>query len=252
MNNILQLLLVSILGTSVLAHDLWVTVSHKDKVYADMIYGHDFPNPEVIAEERLALFEPVSIIGKDGTRILSQKGENYSYVGKEKLKKGAYVVRAYYKPTSWMQTSDGKWEMNKTRKDTQKEVTHCGTYSMQGKSILVVDAGDDDFITKPLGKGLEITLLVRASEIKEGKAIKFKVTMDGKKLKFKDVYGSLEGYSENDMSKAYYGKTNLAGEIVFKPLKKGFWYLHVKHKRDSGNKDCEITQESSTLSFHVK
>lgn len=252
MKNILTLLLVSVFGTSVFAHDLWVKAENKDKVYADIIYGHSFPNPEVIAKERLSLFEPISIVSKDGTTVLSQEGENYSYVGKEKLKKGAYIVKAYYKPTSWMQTSDGKWEMNKTRKDTQKEVTSCGTYSMQAKSILIVDNGDDDFITKPLGKGLEITPLVKASEIKEGQAVKFKVTMDGKKLKFQDVYGTLVGYSTDDMSKAYYGKTNLAGEIVFKPLKKGSWYLNVKYKRNSENKDCEIAQEVSTLSFEVK
>lgn len=252
MKNISKLLLVSILGTSAFAHNLWVKGINKDVIHADIIYGHNFPNPEEIKKERVSIFKPISIISNKDSITLTQKGKNYSYIGEEKLKKGTYIVKAKYKPTSWIKTADGKWEMNKTRKDTTKEVKSCGIYSMFAKSILVIENGDDEFITKPLGKGLEITPLEKASKLKQGNSIKFKVTMDGKPLKTHEVYGSLEGYADNEMSMAYYGKTDLRGEFVFKPLKSGFWYLKVDYKRDSKNKDCETLGDKATLSFEVK
>lgn len=62
--------------------------SNNNVVKADMIYGHDFPNPEPIAQERQSLFEPVEIVGKTKNIVLSQKGESYSYVGNILGKKG--------------------------------------------------------------------------------------------------------------------------------------------------------------------
>jgi len=252
MKNILKLLLVSLLGTSAFAHNLWVKGNNKDVIHADIIYGHNFPNPEEIAKKRESLFNPITIISNKEAITLFQKGENYSYIGKKKLKKGTYIVNATYKPTPWINTADGKWEMNKTRKDTTKEVKSCGVYSMSAKSILVIDNGDDEFITKPLGKGLEITPLEKASKLKQGNPIKFKVTMNGKRLKMQEVYGSLENFSDNEMSMAFYAKTDLKGEFTFKPLKSGFWYLKTDYKRDSGNKDCETAGDKATLSFEVR
>ena len=136
------IVLLSLMGSSAFSHVLWVQASNKDNIKADLIYGHNFTTPEVISKDRLSLFEPISIIGKNTNIVLSQEGENYHYQSKNKLKKGTYIVKATYKPTSWMETADGKWEMNKTRKDTKKEVKSCGIYSMSGKSILVV--GNDD------------------------------------------------------------------------------------------------------------
>ncbi len=251
MKKISALILGLFVGTSAFSHDLWVTATNEDVIKANMIYGHDFPKPEKIKEERKVLFEPIKVIGEDTTLTLSQKGELYSYVGKDKLKDGTYIIKATYKPTPWIETVDGKWEMNKTRKDTKKEVKHCGIYSMSAKSILNVGNADSEFITKPLGKGLEFTPLVKASQFKEGMPIKFKVTRDGKPLKIHEVYGSLESYSKDDMSMAFYGKTNLRGEVTFKALKSGLWYLKTSYDKDSGNKDCEHIGDKATISFYV-
>ena len=239
------------MGSSAFSHDLWVQASNKDRIEADLIYGHDFTTPEKISNDRLSLFEPINVIGENTNIVLSQEGENYHYQGKEKLKKGTYIVQATYKPTPWIQTADGKWEMNKTRKDTKKEVKSCGIYSMSGKSILVVGNDDGQFATTLLGKGVEITPMVKATDIKEGVALKFKVTKDGKALKLQEVYGNLEGYSQNEMSMPFYAKTDLSGEFIFKPLKKGQWYLKTNYVAESKNQNCEKTGDKSTLSFEV-
>lgn len=252
MKKISTLVFVALIGSSAFAHNLWVKASNSNVVKAEMIYGHDFPNPEPIAQERQSLFEPVEIVGKTKNIVLSQKGESYSYVGKDALKEGTYIIKATYKQTPWIETEDGEWEMNKTRKDTQKKVKHCGFYSMFGKYIMVVGNSDGAFATKKVGNGFEITPLVKATEIKKDNPVKFKVTRNGKPAKLIDVYGTLENFSENDMSMAFYAKTDLKGEFIFKPLKSGLWYLKSSYKQESGNQDCEHIGDKTTLSFHVK
>lgn len=262
MKKISKLLIIAILATtSAYAHNLWVKASNENILKAEFIYADHFPNPESIAKDREVLFEPIKLFSEKEEITLFQKEEFYRYYAKEKLQDGTYIVKAKYKPTSWIKNKDGKWEMNKTRKDTQDEVKECGVYSMLAKSILVVGQNDGAFATKPLMQGLEITPLVNASEIKEGKSIKFKVTKDGKPLKFLDVYGSVEGFFDEDKehhdhgkieSMAFYAKTDLKGEFIFKALKSGFWYLKTDYKQNSGNKDCETIEDKTTLSFEVK
>ncbi len=251
MKKFLMVLTSLALGTTAFSHDLWVKASNEDVLKAQIIYGHDFPTPEVISEKRTELFNPIEIIGEKESFVLSLKNENYNYEGK-KLEEGTYLVNATYKPTAWIKTTDGKWEMNKTRKDTQKEVELCGIYSKMGKSILVVGNSDGEFATKALGKGLEITPLVKASEFKEGMPIKFRVTKDGKPLKIHEVYGSLDSYSKDESRMAFYSKTDLKGEFTFKALKSGFWYLKASYKADTNDADCEKIGMDTTLSFEVK
>jgi len=246
-----KILLISLIETSLLSHDLWVDATNKKVIEANIIYGHNFPKPETISEERVSIFEPVKVIGRNGTIQLKQSNYNYNYIGDKKLEKGTYIINANYKPTAWSETADGKWYMNKTRKDIQEKVKSCGIYSMSAKHILIVENDDGEFATKPLNKGFEITPLVKASQIKQGMPIKFKVTKNGKKIKFQDIYGSIEGYSDNDMSMAFYGKTDLKGEFIFTPLKSGLWYLKANHKSKTNIKDCEISGDKTTISFQV-
>ncbi len=259
MKKISKLLIITMMGTSLCAHNLWVKASNEDILKAEMIYGDNFPNPEPIAKEREVIFEPISIFAEKGEISLSQKEEFYRYFAKEKAQEGTYIIKAKYKPTPWIKKMDGKWEMNKTRKDAKDKIKECGVYSMLGKSILVIGQNDGEFATKPLGNEFEITPLVKATEIKEGVSIKFKVTKDGKPIKSLDVYGSLEGFSEEhdhhsetEENMAFYSKTDSKGEFVFKALKKGFWYLKADYNQDSGNKDCENIGEKTTLSFEVR
>ncbi len=228
---------VAMLGTSAFAHHLWVLGKNDDLFKADMVYGHNFPTPEKIAEERLILFEPVKVFGKNYQDVLAQTGENYHYEAKKPLMNGTYIVQAYYKPTAWSEKADGKWEMAKTRKDIDGEVKSCGgTYAMQ-----------------PLGKYLEITPMVKADEITVDKLVKFRITRDGEPVKMAVITGNYQGYSEHpDMSAPFYAKSNLKGEFEFRALRPGLWFLHADVETDSGDADCEKRGEQATLTFYVK
>ncbi len=218
-----------------------------------MIYGHSYPEAKSIPKEREILFEKVKVSGDNYQKTLTQKGENYHYETQKSLPKGTYIVEAYYKPTTWSQKADGKWEMAKTRKDIDGEVKFCGIYSMLGKSIVSVGEDDGAYALKPLNRYLEITPMVKAGDIKVGKLVKFKITRDGKPVKQVEITGNYAGYSSNlDMSTPFYAKSDLKGEFEFRPLHPGQWYLHSEIETETNNPECETRGEETTLSFQVK
>lgn len=246
-----KLLLALVATTALNAHNLWVVGENSSTFSANMIYGHTFPTPEVIKKERVQLFNPVEVVGEGFKEVLTQKGENYHFEAKAPLKKGTYIVKATYKPTAWSQKEDGKWEMAKTRKDIKGKVKWCGISSFLAKSIVMVD-DDGSFALKAFDKDYEITPLDKPSDIKVGKKVKFKLTLNGKPVKQHEVFGGIKGYSDNEMSFPFYAKTDLKGEFEFTPLKKGFWYLRSKLEEDSKNKDCEIRFYATSITFDVK
>lgn len=233
------------------SHDLWV-FGHKDHVIkADLIYGHNFPVPEPIDKDRLSIFSPVKVIGKNYEEVLSQKGDNFHYEGSTPLASGTYILAADYKPTVWSKKSDGQWVMGKTRKDIKEKVVYCEIASMAAKQILSID-DDGEFAKQLVGKGLEITPLVNAGEIKKDSLVKFKLTRDGRPVKQEAVFGSYNGFSSNDMSMPFYAKTDLSGVFEFKALKSGIWFLKSAIESETGDKDCETRYEGVTLAFEVK
>ncbi len=241
------------LGTSAFAHHLWVLGKNDDVFKADMVYGHSFPTLEKIAEERMVLFEPVKVFGKNYEDVLSQTGESYHYEAKKPLMNGTYIVQAYYKPTPWSEKADGEWEMAKTRKDIDGKVKSCGIYSMFAKTIVSVGGDDGTYAMQPLGTHLEITPMVKADEIAVDQLVKFKITRDGEPVKQAVITGNYQGYSEHpEMSAPFYAKSNLKGEFEFRPLRAGLWFLHSNVETETGDADCETRGEQTTLTFYVK
>ncbi|CZE47362.1 DUF4198 domain-containing protein [Campylobacter geochelonis] len=252
MKKIISLLAVGALVSSLSAHDLWSSAKNGSVLKADMVYGHHFPQPEAIAKDRVKLFEPMKVVGDGYEETLTQKGENdYHFEGKG-LKKGTYLVLSNYKPTAWIEKKDGKWEMDKTRKDTSEEVVYCGVSTMSGKMILVVDNDSGEFATKALGKGLEFTPMQKASKIKKDALVKFRLTNDGKPVKKASVVGSYGGYASNDLAQAFTATTDLNGEFEFRALKSGLWYLKTTLNTDSGDKNCETINQKASITFDVK
>ncbi len=248
--------ILSLATTSASAHSLWVTGKNDTVVKADIVYGHNFPHAEVIPEKRLSIFDPVEVVGKDYKETLQQKGENYHYESSKSLMKGTYLLKAIYKPTIWSKKADGEWVMGKSRKNIDGEVDSCEVASMAGKSILIVGNDDGSYATQPLGKGLEITPLVKPGEITVNKGVKFQITNNGKPLKMAEIFGSYHGFSDIDshdgMSFPFYAKSDLKGEFLFKPLHAGLWYLKSEVTEESGNADCETNFNQATLTFTVK
>ena len=106
MKNILKLFTIITLGTTAYAHNLWVKGVNEDVFKAEMIYGDDFPNAEQIAKERESIFEPITLYSQKAEIALTQKEEFYRYYANEKLPDGTYIIKAKYKPTSWIKNKD--------------------------------------------------------------------------------------------------------------------------------------------------
>ena len=247
-------LLALLLGASASAsaHSLWTQGENKDVFEADLIYGHEFPKPEVIPEARLVLFEAPQVISAKGTQTLVQSGENYHYRHSAKLGKGTHVLLGTYKPTYWTKKADGKWAMAKTRADFP-DAQSCGLYSMSGKSFVIID-DDGAFATKPLGKGYEITPLASPNNIKVGELAKFRVTLDGKPVAEAKVVGSPAGFNSEEVEiEAFYAETDKNGEFSFRALKPGLWYLSSEvEQAPKDPKVCDKVVDEFTLSFNVK
>ena len=250
-----NLLLTSLLlgaATTASAHSLWTLGENKEVFEADILYGHDFPHPEKIPAKRLSLFEPLKVVSRDGTVVLTQSGENYHYKHTAKLGKGTHILVANYKPTYWTEKTNGEWEMGKTRRDVA-QAKECGLYSMQGKSFVVID-DDAAFSTQPLAQGYEITPLVPLNGLKANETAKFKVTHNGKPVEGVKVVGAPAGFDTDDLDiHAFSATTDDKGEFSFKALTSGPWYLASEVEiQGKDPKVCDKEVHEFTLSFAVK
>ncbi|TDQ59472.1 putative GH25 family protein [Mesocricetibacter intestinalis] len=251
LNRLLPWLLLGVMGGAS-AHSLWTLGENKEVFEADIIYGHAFPQAEQIAPKRLSLFEPLKLVSKEGTVVLTQSGENYHYIHKDKLGRGTHILLANYKPTYWTQNSKGKWKMGKNRKDIPA-AQQCGLYSMQAKSFVSID-DDGEFATQPLGQGYEITPLRTIKALQANRLVKFKVTHNGVPLQGVKVVGAPGGFDPHELNiHAFSAVTDANGEFSFKALVGGMWYLAAKTEQAGKQPEiCEKEVNEFTLSFAVQ
>lgn len=231
------------------AHDFWVDGYNGSTFKAILGYGHNF-TPEKIAEDRVAIFEPITLIDKNSKKIvLKNRGENYKYVSKQALDDGTYILQGTYKTTYWTKTDDNKWHMGKTKKDIQNS-SYCQQTSSFAKSIINIGNDTNDFVSKPIGQRLEIVPLDNPSNFKVGVPFKVKVLLDEKPAKLIELKGTFEGFGENKF--AFLGSTDLKGEIEVTALRSGKWILMTKSKKAYENDKCDEISYTSTLTFQVK
>jgi len=233
-----------------LAHDFWVDGYNSLVFKAHIGYGHMFPEPEKIAEDRVKIFEPIVLIDKNlKSTILKNVGENYEYSGQKALDTGSYILKSTYKPTYWTKAPDDNWHMDKTKKDI-KNAQRCVQASRFAKSIINIGDNTDNFVTKPIGQNLEIVPLDNPSNFKVGVPFKLKVLLDGKPAKTIEVKGTFDGFIKEHF--AFYGRTNLKGEIEILPLKAGKWILLTKATKTYENETCDEISYAATLTFQIK
>ena len=232
------------------AHDLWVNarLSPDATLEAEIGYGHDFPSVEAISQERIHIFEPLKLFGKDSVDTLIQDGENYRYVSSGVLKAGSYLIAANYKPTYWSRNKDG-WKPE--NREQMKDADHCSLATMFGKNVLNVSGSKSmDFVTRPLGHKLEIVPLQNPADYQVNKPFHIKILFDGKPLKTAPVTATFAGFPAYQW--AFYGHTDLNGEIDILPLRAGQWMVKVKHDMDYEDKSvCDQASYAATLSFVI-
>ena len=247
-NRLFSLLLLAALfaafgGLAAEAHEFWVNADYKDGLLkADLGYGHEFPNPEPIPEDRVHLFEiPHHLVTPEGLVELKQAGaDKYHYEAKADLKKGDYLVTGNYKPTFWSKGPEGWKQADKPKykEMTKADATYSEEAAMYAKFVLNVDGADStNVITKPVGQRLEMVPQVNPATVKPGQRFPVQVLVDGKPAKtveVKAVYagftgGAKDGDPANEY-KAFWGRTDLNGIINIIPVKAGFWNAYTEVK----------------------
>ena len=227
------------LGVAAEAHEFWVNADYKDGLLkADLGYGHEFPNPEVIPDDRTHLFEPLKLATPEGMTEMAQTGDNFHYEVKADLKKGDYLVLGNYKPSFWAKGPEG-WKQGdkaKYKELTKADATYAEEAVMFAKLVLNVDGADGkDFIAKPVGQRLEMVPQVNPATVKPGERFPVQVLLDGKPAKtaeVKAVYAGFAGMTkEGDPAneyKAFWGRTDLNGIVNIIPVKAGYWNAFVQ------------------------
>lgn len=257
------LLTTALLAATTLAqaHELWVTspatASANSQISGEIGYGHNFPAGEPIATERLAIFKPLEIIGMDGKRYeMSQKGENYQYLSKDKIPAGAYWLNAVYQPTFWSKNKDG-WKMQ-NRKEMPDADT-CILAQMYSKTLVVVGKPgrlDPAALAKPIGNNLEIIPLADPTQLKADSILPLQILYKGKPLFLAKVTATADTFVEKDLDAANEGRRPIAfsnttgkdGKINVILSGEGLWNIRVTHNAPfEDEKTCMEHSNRSSL-----
>lgn len=232
------------------AHDFWVNGDNGHHFVATIGYGHAFPDPEIIPDGRLKLFDPLFVIKKDGSKTtLKQTSPNYQYEG-QKLAAGSYILAGHYKPTFWTKDRQDKWHMDSTKQNV-KDVASCSRSSMNAKAIIQVGNTEEAFLTRPSGQPLEIVPLTSPSMIKAEQPFKVQVFANNKPVAKADVIGTFDGFLKGKY--AFSGRTDMEGIIEIIALKPGKWMLKASQIQPYHDLSvCDEEKLRATLTFNVK
>jgi uncharacterized GH25 family protein len=233
------------------AHELWVqqTGYKEGVIHANIGYGHEFPTPEPIPDDRLHIFKPLALVTQEATLEMDQNGPNYAFEKKIDLKKGSYMVLAFYKPTFW---SNGESGWSQTDRIQRPDANYVEEAVMYGKTIVNVDgATDTSLISKPTGMDLEIIPLANPATIRPGKVFPMQVMLNGKPAHFAQVEATFDRFAAKDYI-AFSGLTDGYGHIDFIPLAAGYWNIKVKDTSDyPDEKKADERILASSLTFTI-
>lgn len=229
------------------AHDLWITCPKAkagQKLAMEIIYGHSFPNDELIAPEEVA---EVYLMGPKG-KIKAAPGADKKFVSAQPLAAGSYIAVSGNKAKFWTKAPSGY--VHKT-KDQVPEAIKCIRSVKYGKAIVNL-GGKATTVSKPLGQDLEIVPLKNPANLKMGEDLPVKVLLAGKPLPKAEVTATFAGFSK-DRAMAFYNKTNKDGMVKVKLWHPGFWMVRINQQ--TPYKDpvkCDTMSKTATLTFEIK
>lgn len=242
-------------GTLASAHELWVnapsTLAADQTLEADLGYGHEFPTPEKIADDRLKIFKPLAVVGSKGSSDMTQEGENYHYRSGAKLEKGSYWISAVYQPSFWSKDKEGKWSQGDLK--TVANAESCGQYEMLSKAPVIVDGGfDSEFFRKPIGQALEIVPQKDFSEFKAGELFPVQVLLKGEPLAGAKVTATSDEILKKDPEalhderepQIFAGTTDKNGVVNIIPLAGGTYKIFTKHSQPFSGDSSQCNESS--------
>jgi uncharacterized GH25 family protein len=249
----LALFLTVICSSVALAHEIWATADNPtagQPLVAILGYGHNFPEGEVIAEERLPIFFPLEVVNAKGEKLALTPGDtNFKAVTTAPVENGTFLILTGYKPTYWSYTPEGSVMKPKNE---ATGATSCEQYSRSAKGVVNIGGVAEDFVTKPVGTKLEIVPLVNPG-VKVGQDIPFQVLYDGKPLPKADVKGTLAGNKHQESgNRDFLAVTDGEGKFTMAPIKSGLWTLVVEVRNEYPDKAvCDEVAGDATLTFNV-
>jgi uncharacterized GH25 family protein len=236
------------------AHEIWANAQNPaagQPLVAILGYGHDFPNGEEIAAERVPIFYPMEVLNSKGEKLPLKAGDkNYISITEAPVQDGTYLLVTGYKPTFWSYTPEGS--VMKAKNETPG-ATSCERYSRTAKGIVNIGGAVEDFVTKPIGKQLEIVPLVNPGAVKVGGDLPMQVLKDGKPLPKVEIKGTLEGNKHQEAgNRDFWTKTDDQGKFTLNPIKEGLWTVMVDVQSDFPDKAvCDVEAGDSTLTFYI-
>lgn len=251
-----------ICAMSAQAHEVWVDTDYPEQgkvLRANLGYG-DYPTLGKIVDSRLHIFKkPVQLHTPKGTfDLIRTDVSNVTYRSEKPLADGSYLLTAEYSPTFWSENKDGWKQENMT---VMKDAHYCEQTQMYGKKVINIgDSKDVNFITKPVGQGLEIVPLNNPANAEIGKPFPLKVLFNGKPLKDATLVATFKGFAPKDPHDHYHklepqafsDTTRADGSVQLYPWHAGQWKLRVVHKSDYPKpNECQKLASYATLTFEV-
>jgi len=253
-------IVLSLCSVAADAHEFWINAKAPEGgvLKADIGFGHGFPDPETIPEDRIAVFEPLNLVTPEGTTAMVQTGsDNFHYEVKADLKKGSYIVFGNYKPTFWSNGPDGWKNADRLQRP---DATIVREAVMFAKTILNVDGSDDkDLITKPVGQRFEIVPQVNPATVKPGGRFPVQVLLEGKPVKTVEVKAVFAGFAgktkdgdPDNEYRAFWGRTDLNGIVNIIPAKAGYWTVNIENRVPYPDKaKCDESVLVASLTFNI-
>ena len=231
------------------AHELWLnSVQSADgSLAAELAYGHEFPAPGVIDDDRLSLLD-MPMVHTATSKQLLQRDDTTNYLFHTDIAAAdALMLSANYRPTYWTRNADG-WTQG-SRKEV-KQPLECSQASMHAKHILPKPAGTHADIQQPLGLELELMLEQHPNHFRVNQPFTLQVLREGKPLANAQVLGTFAGFPEEQA--AFHGHTNDEGKIDVLPLRSGYWMLVVEHETAHAQPElCDQRTYVATLTFNI-
>jgi uncharacterized GH25 family protein len=233
-----------------MAIDFWAGVEKAQEGEPAMVFqgmGDTFPNAVEIKPNFFAdRYEPLAMIGANGEVKLKGGAQGQSFVSEEPLASGSYFVLASSiagfasrTPTSVVRRA----------KNEEPTATSCSFGANFGKTLVnVPPAGEDSFISKPLGQKLEIVPQVNPEKVKAGDKFPVKVLYGDKPLAGATVGAFFAGFTEKNRALAFSSQTDSEGLVEIVPLRPGTWLAKVS-KSDPYSDPQVCDRETYSASF---
>ncbi len=238
---------LSLWANPVLGHYPWLlpepgSVSAGDSAVVRMYFGHDFPDARVLGPERV---ESIQILAPDGTTMALEHAAEGRYRTPLLDQPGIWLVSARQVSAYWTHTPDGSVSGSKPE---VAEAVHCNHSTNATKTLIQIDQGSSSDIAWLAGHQLEIMPLRVPAFPGPGKALEFRLLMDGQPWA-----GPIEVFRAGAGEKPVASiESDARGRAEFVPDSPGLWMILARSEQPYPDTNvCDLQTFRATLTFKL-